>query len=145
MVQLSDMIKRLQTSGEAWLNEQSLLDLALTEKVVRALDVIANPKSIPVSMKQETLDSPTVEFDFGEFTAKTYVDENTATNVHYDTIRITFREGVVVRESTNTMPLLHRTILKYLGLETHYQSGNSLKIETYGGRLNITLKSKVPE
>ena len=145
MVKLADMITRLQSGGEAWIQEQSLLDLAVTEKVIRALDTIANPASIPVSMKQESVDSATVEFDFGEFTVKTYVDENTATNVHYDTVRIIFREGIVVRESTNTIPLMYRTILNYLGLETHYQSGNSLKIETYGGKLHVTLKSKVPE
>lgn len=145
MAKLSDMIKRLQSSGEAWLQEQSLLDLALSDKVIRAIDAIVNPTSIPVSMKQESVDSAIVEFNFGDFTAKTYVDENTATGVSYDTVRIIFREGVVVRESTNTMPLLHRTILNYLGLETHYQSGNSLKIETLSGKLYVTLKSKVPE
>lgn len=145
MAKLSDMIKRLQSSGEAWLQEQSLLDLALSDKVIRAIDAIVNPTSIPVSMKQESVDSAIVEFNFGDFTAKTYVDENTATGVSYDTVRIIFREGVVVRESTNTMPLLHRTILNYLGLETHYQSGNSLKIETLSGKLYVTFKSKVPE
>lgn len=143
MPQLSDMIKRLQTTSATWLQEQSLLDLALTEKVIRAIDVIATPSSTPLSMKQESVDSATVDFDFGDFTAKTYVDENTSTNVQYDTVRIVFREGVLVRESTNTLPVLHRTILNYLGLETHYQSGNSLKIEVVGARLFVTLKTKV--
>lgn len=144
MVQLVDLVNRLQSSGETWLQEQALLDQALCEKVIRAIDTVANPKTVPVLVKRTSVDSTIVEFDFGEFIATTWVSDAPDGRA-CNTVNLSFKEGVVVRESTNTIPLLHRAILDYLGLETHYQSGNSLKVETFSGKLRVELKCKVQQ
>lgn len=143
MLQLSKVIERLKRDGQEWLAEQSLLDLSVTETVIRALDTLANPKSVPVGVKQQSANSDSVEFDFGCFTAKTYVETNDMTKVDSEVVQLIFKEGLIIRESTMTLPLMYKAILDYLGMETHYQSGNSLKIDNYSGKLHIVLKTKL--
>lgn len=142
MLKLSDLIVALQTRSAEWVVEQNLLDQTLVEKVIRALETVAIPNAVPSKIDRETVKSDTVTFDYGSFTVKTYEWTNDQTNEVFDAVYFVFPVGTVVREALSTISHVHSAIQNHLGLETHYQSGNSLKVEIYSGRLSVLLKTR---
>jgi len=133
---IDTLVNALTAKQTSYLAEQTELDTKLVNSVHDDLLAIINGTARPHAVYELGHVNNVVEFDYGRLTASLHPAEED----RKQTLYLNYVDGTVIRPGTQTIPMLHRKVVEWLGLKTTYGGAHNCYVDINGSKLRIKIE-----